>query len=95
MSNVNVYGELTATGVDLPAGQSDYWATGGLGYGQGVSYVAWPLSGPPWDKNLEVRNVSFDVDASGNQTIFLEVHNNSASDYSSYGLFIFWTDAPS
>ena len=36
--------------------------------------------------------VRFDVDAEGNQLVLLEVHNNSATDFASYGLFILRTD---
>ena len=94
-SEVHVYGELAATGVDLPAGQSDFWTTSGINYGQMLWYVAHPLAGPPWDKDLEITHLSFDVDATGNRVAFIEVHNNSATDYASYGLFLFWTDVPS
>jgi hypothetical protein len=90
---VNINGQLVGTGVDLEAGQSDFWWVGPMNYGEMLWASAVPLSGPPWDKDLEVVHLSNDSDATGNRVVHLEVHNKSASDFASYGLFIAWTDA--
>jgi hypothetical protein len=89
MSQVNT--ALGATGIDLPAGQTDSWVASGVNYGQYYTFYAWPLSGPPWDKNLQVTRIAYDSDANGNRTVQVDVRNTSASDYASYGLFVLWT----
>lgn len=90
---INVNGQLVGSGVDLNAGDSAFWWVGPMNYGEILWAAAIPLSGPPWDKNIEVRNLSNDCDAEGNRVVLMEVHNKSATDFASYGLFIAWTDA--
>lgn len=87
----NVYGQLTASNVDVPPGQTDYWQTAGLGPGQAAWYVALPLSGPPGDKVFEVQHTQFASDASGNFLAYTQV-TNVGSAVASYSLYIIWTD---
>ena len=94
---VNVYGELTAVGVDVAQGSSQNWTTTGLAYGQMVWYAAWPL----WEVDLqgsnayEVTDVSFETDADGTRRVNLTVTSKGSDPFGSYGLFIFYTDVPS
>ena len=87
---MSVNAKLIATGVDLPAGQSDFWQTGGLTYGMGVWYEAWPIE----HLRLEVTHVTFEVDAARKYLVNTEVHNNSTDENSfcSYGLFVLHTE---
>jgi hypothetical protein len=90
---ININGQLVGSGVDLEAGQSVFWSIFPMNYGEILWASAIPLSGPPWDKDIEVINLSNDVDSNNNRAVRLEVHNKSATDFASYGLFIAWTDA--
>jgi hypothetical protein len=90
----NVYGQLTANGVDVPPGQTDYWQTSGLDGAQAAWYVAIPLSfpgGPPGDKVFEVQHTQFECDVNGNRLVFTQV-TNVGSAVASYSLYILWTD---
>ena len=93
-TQVNVYGELTAVGVDVPQGSSQYWTTTGLGYGQMAWYAAWPLfeEGLQGSNAYEVSDISFETDADGTRRVNLTVTSKGSDPYGSYGLFILYTD---
>jgi hypothetical protein len=90
----NVYAQLTAVGVDVPSGSTQYWTTSGLGYGQAAWYVAWPLTleGFPGTNEFEVTHVSFEATPDGNHLVNLSVTSKGTNPYGSYGLFIMYTD---
>jgi hypothetical protein len=93
-STVNVWAELTAVGVDVLAGSTQYWQTTGLGYGRYVTYVAQPLQlgGFPGTNQYEVHDISHQVDAAGNRTVFFQVTSQGSDPFGSYGLFLVYTD---
>jgi hypothetical protein len=93
-SQVNVYAELTAVGVDVLAGSTQNWTTTGLGYGQMVWYVAWPLTlvGAPGNNEFEVTHVSCEATADGNHLVNLSVTSKGTNDFGSYGLYVLYTD---
>jgi hypothetical protein len=97
VAQVNVYGQLTAVGVDVAQGSTQHWTTTGLGDGRMVWYAAWPLHevGLPGSNAYEVTDVWFETDADGTQRVNLTVTSKGSDPYGSYGLFIYWTDVAS
>lgn len=97
MAQVNVYGELGATGIDVAQGSSQSWTVTNVRYGQMLWFVAWPLHEVDLSGNnaYEVGDVSFETEANGNRTVNLTVTSTGSDPYGSYGLFIFWTSVPS
>jgi hypothetical protein len=93
---VSVWAELTAVGVDVSAGSTQYWQTtgGAAEYPRYVSYVAHPLQleGAPGTNEYEVHDISHEVDGAGNRSILLQVSSKGSNPYGSYGLFIIFTD---
>ena len=93
---VNVWAELTAVGVDVDSGSTQFWQTTGSAaeYGRMVEYVAQPLtlSGAPGTNEYEVHDVSHQVDSDGNRSVFLQVTSKGTNDFGSYGLLLVFTD---
>jgi hypothetical protein len=95
-SQVKVWAELTATGVDVAPGSTQYWQTTGTAaeYGRMVSYVAQPLRlvGASGKNEFEVKDVSHQVDGAGVRRVLLQVTSKGTNSEGSYGLFIVFTD---
>jgi len=95
-SIVNVWAELTAVGIDVPSGSTQYWQTTGTaaGYGRLVTYAAQPLQlvGYPGTNQYEVQDVSYEVDGAGNRRILFQVTSKGTNPFGSYGLFLVYTD---
>jgi hypothetical protein len=97
-SAVRVWAELTAVGVDVDAGSTQFWQTTGVAadYGRHVTYAAQPieLGGAPGTNQYEVHDVSHEVDAAGNRRVLLQVTSKGTNPFGSYGLFLIFTDVP-
>jgi hypothetical protein len=95
-STVNVWAELTAEGIDVPAGSTQFWQTtgGAAQYGRMVGYVAQPLElvGAPGTNEYEVHDVSHEVDSAGNRRVLFQVTSKGTNEFGSYGLFLVFTD---
>lgn len=95
-STVQVWAELTAVGVDVDAGSTQFWQTtgGAAEYGRYVTYVAQPLElvGAPGTNQYEVHDVSHEVDAAGDRRVLLQVTSKGTNPFGSYGLFLVFTD---
>ena len=96
-SIVNVWAELTATGIDVDAGSTQYWQTTGAAaeYGRLVGYVAQPLElvGFGGTSEFRVHDISHEVDGAGNRRVLLQVTSTGTNPFGSYGLFLVFTDA--
>ena len=93
---MSVWAELTAVGVDVGAGSTQYWQTTGTAaeYPRYVGYAAIPLhlAGAPGTNEYEVHDIAHEVDGAGHRRVLLQVTSKGSNSYGSYGLFLVFTD---
>jgi signal recognition particle receptor subunit beta len=95
-SQVRVWAELTAVGVDVPQGSTQFWQTTGAAaeYGRLVQYVAQPLHlvGFPGTNQFELHDISHEVDSQGARRVLFQVTSKGSNPFGSYGIFLIYTD---